>query len=59
MSHEEVIHDLYERCMELNFDETHILLEKARSKEEKEFIRLITDFVLQQRQRKVIQEKRF
>ena len=59
MSHEEVIHQLYKQCLELNFDETYMLLKKAESKEEKAFIRLITDFVLQQRQRKVIQEKRF
>ena len=59
MSHEEVIHQLYKQCLELNFDETYMLLKKAESREEKAFIRLITDFVLQQRQRKVIQEKRF
>ena len=59
MSHEEVIHQLYKQCLELNFDETYMLLKKAESKEEKAFIRLITDFVLQQRQRKVLQEKRF
>ena len=59
MSHEEVIHKLYIQWLELNFDETYMLLKKAESREEKAFIRLITDFVLQQRQRKVIQEKRF
>jgi len=36
-----------------------ILLEKAKTKEEKEFVRLVTDFVLQQRQKKAIAEKRF
>lgn len=59
MSHEEVIHNLYKQCMELNLDETHMLLKKAESKVERAFIRLVTDFVLQQRQRKIIEEKRF
>jgi len=27
------IHELYEQCMTINFDETHILLEKAKTKE--------------------------
>ena len=59
MSNENAIHELYEQCMTINFDETHILLEKAKTKEEKEFVRLVTDFVLQQRQKKAITEKRF
>jgi len=45
--------------MTINFDEAHIFLEKAKTKEEKEFIRLVTVFVLQQRQKKVIAEKKF
>ena len=47
MSNENAIHELYEQCMTINFDETH------------EFVRLVTDFVLQQRQKKAIAEKRF
>lgn len=43
MSNENAIHELYEQCMTINFDETHILLEKAKTKEEKEFVRLVTD----------------
>ena len=30
MSNENAIHELYEQCMTINFDETHILLEKGR-----------------------------
>ena len=30
--------------MTINFDETHIFLEKAKTKEEKKFIRLVTVF---------------
>ena len=59
MSNENAIHALYEKCMTINFDETHILLEKAKTTEEKEFVRLEKDFVLQQRQKKAITEKRF
>ena len=46
VSNENEIHELYERCMTINFDETHILLGKAKTKKEKEFVRLITAFVL-------------
>ncbi len=59
MSKNEVLHQLYEQCLKINFDDTHDLLENAETKEEKDFVRLITDFVLQQRQKKVIAEKRF
>lgn len=59
MSNAEAIHELYEQCMTINFDETHALIENAGTKEEKEFVRLITDFVLQQRQKQAIEEKRF
>lgn len=59
MSKADVIHELYEQCKDLNFDETYQLMKNAKSKEEKDFICIITDFVLQQKQKKVISEKRF
>ena len=31
-SNENAIHELYERCMTINFDKTHILLEKPKQK---------------------------
>lgn len=59
MSNKEAVHELYEQCMTINFDETHSLIESAKTQEERDFIRTITDFVLQQRQKQVIKEKRF
>ena len=40
------------QCLDINFDEVHTLIENAQTKEEKIFIRMITDFVLQQKQKK-------
>ncbi len=59
MTKSESIHELYEQCKDLNFEDTYQLIKNAESKEEKEFICIITDFVLQQKQKKAINEKRF
>lgn len=59
MSNYEALHELYEQCRKINFDETFELMKKADSKEERDFISLVTDFVLQQRQKKAIEEHRF
>ncbi len=59
MSKSEAIHELYETCKEINFDETDELLMNAKDDDEKRFIRAVTDCVLQNKQRKVIAEKRF
>ena len=55
----EIMHDFYKACEGINFDETFDMFLMAESEEEKDFIRLITDFVLQQKQKKAIMEKRF
>lgn len=59
MTTSEAIHYLYEQCKTLNFDETSELIKKAESQEEKEFIRTVSNLILQQKQKKVIKEKRF
>ena len=59
MSKSEMLHELYKTCKDLNFDETHDLIVSAESDDEKDFIRTVTDFVLQQRQQRVVAEKRF
>ena len=59
MSKSEAIHDLYEQCKDMNFDESCQLIKNARSEEERDFTRAIADFILQQKQKKVILEKRF
>lgn len=55
----EQMHDFYTACKDINFDETSELFKNAESKEEKDFIRVVTDFVLQQKQKQVIKENRF
>ena len=59
MSKSEILHNLYEECKSLNIGDTYSLIKCADSQEEKEFIRIITDFILQQRQKEVIKDKRF
>ena len=59
MSKSEVIHELYEQCKDINFDESYQFIKNARSEEERDFARIIADFILQQKQKKVILEKRF
>ena len=59
MSKSEVIRELYKICKDINFDETDELLMNAKDDDEKRFIRAVTDCVLQNKQRRVIAEKRF
>lgn len=59
MSKSEAIHELYMTCKDINFNETSELMAHAQSDEEKNFIRTVTDFVLQQKQKQVVAEKRF
>ncbi|WP_330398858.1 hypothetical protein [Lacrimispora celerecrescens] len=50
---------LYKECMKLDPAETTQLILGAETEEEQEFYSMISDFVLQQRQRKVIEENWF
>lgn len=59
MSNKEAIRELYNKCKDLDIEESMELLLEAESKEEQDFISLISDFILQQKQRKVIDQKRF
>lgn len=59
MSKSEVIHELYEVCKDINIDEADDLVIHAEGAEEKGFIRTLTDYILQQKQKKVVAEKRF
>jgi len=59
MSKSEVLHELYEQCKDLNFDEAYPLIKNAESEEEKSFLRNVTNYILQQKQKIVIREKRF
>lgn len=59
MSKEQAIHELYLICKDINFDDTFDMIKNAESKEERDFVRVVTDFILQQKQEKAIAEKRF
>lgn len=59
MSKSEALHELYNVCQELNFDDSPQLAMEAESEAEAAFFRVVTDFILQQKQDKVIAEKRF
>ena len=59
MSKYEVLHELYEQCKTIEFNETMDLTEQAQDPEERDFINLVSDFVLQQKQREVISANRF
>lgn len=59
MSDIEVIRELYNRCKDLDIEDTIELELVAVDEEERDFISVISDFILQQKQRKVIEQKRF
>lgn len=55
----EAMHNLYEQCKNVRFDEVDDLIVRASDADEREFFRTITDLIIQQRQRKAVAEKRF
>ena len=59
MSKTEALHELYTICQSIDFEESNQLIENAASDDEKTFIRVITDCILQEKQRKAIAENRF
>ena len=59
MSKSEILHQLYNECKDIEFDESYDLIKDAKSIEEREFIQLVTDYFLQVKQAAAIAEKRF
>lgn len=59
MSNIEIIRELYNRCKDLDIEDTIELELGAADEEERDFISVISDFILQQKQRKAIEQKRF
>ncbi len=59
MTKSEILHQLYNECTEIEFDESYDLMKEAKTEEERNFIKLVTDYVLQVKQKKIIAEKRF
>lgn len=59
MSTNDTLKMLYEECLKLEPNEAKQLILEAETEEEQEFYSIVSDFILQQRQRKVIEENRF
>ena len=59
MSTNETLKMLYNECLKIDMDEATQLILETETEEEQEFYSMVSDFVLQQRQRKVIKENRF
>ena len=59
MSDASVIKELYNRCMEMDAEDTIDLALSAETKEEQEFIEMISNYVLQVKQKEVIAQRKF
>ena len=59
MSNIEAAKQLYNTCKNMDIDETMQLVLSAYNSEEQEFFSMLSDFILQQRQKEVIRQKRF
>ncbi len=55
----EILHQLYNECSDIEFDESYDLMKEAETEDERNFIKLVTDYILQVKQKKIIAEKRF
>ena len=59
MSNIEAAKQLYNICRNMDLDETMQLVLSADTVEEQEFFSMLSDFILQQRQKEVIHQKKF
>ena len=59
MSKAEAARKLYEECKDMDIDETMELDLNAETEEEQDFFSMLSDFILQRKQKKVIAQKRF
>ena len=59
MSKAEAMHELYETLKGIDLDEADEMVINTKDEDEKSFIRMVTDDLLQMQQKKVIAEKRF
>ena len=59
MSKAEAARKLYEECKDMDIDETLELVLNAETEEEQDFFSMLSDFILQRKQKKVIAQKRF
>jgi len=58
MSKTEAAKRLYEECKDMDIDETMELVLSAETEEEQDFFSMLSDFLLQKQQKKVIAQKR-
>ena len=59
MSGIEAAKKLYNTCRDMDIEETMELVLNAETEEEEEFFSLLSDFILQRKQREVIARKEF
>jgi len=59
MSKAEVVKKLYKECKDMDIDETLELVLNAENEEEQEFFSMLSDFILQRKQKNVIAQKKF
>lgn len=59
MSKIESARRLYEECKDMDIDETMDLVLSAETEEEQDFFSMLSDFILQRKQKNVIAQKRF
>ena len=59
MSHTEAFKEFYKRCKEMDIEETVEVALNAETEEEQEFVELISNFMMQTRQKEVIAQGKF
>ena len=59
MSKTEAAKKLYEECKDMDIDKTMDLVLNAETEEEQDFFSMLSDFILQRKQKQVIAQKRF
>ncbi len=59
MSNKDIMREFYNKCMEMDINDTLELVLNAETEEEKEFIELVSNYVLQVKQREVIAQGLF
>ena len=59
MSRAEAARKLYQECKDMDIEETMELVLSAETEDEQDFFSMLSDFVLQRKQKNVIAQKRF
>lgn len=59
MSKAEALKELYKQCRDMDIEETMDLVLSAETEEEQNFFSLVSDFILQRKQKEAIAQKRF